>query len=77
MDPLDKLDIILRYQLKRKKYTLSIGEGKHSVLVIEKLKGEIHSLEMILIELDMIKRNTPSVAEPVIEKMRSQLVSRA
>jgi len=77
MEPLEKLEITLRHQLKRKKYTLSIGEGKHSILVIEKLKGEIHSLEMVLIELDMIKQNAPSVSEPVVEKMRSQLVSRA
>jgi len=77
MDPIEKLEIILRHQLKRKKYTVSIGEGKHSVLVIEKLKGEIHSLEMVLIELDMLKQNAPSVSEPVVEKMRTQLVSRA
>ena len=77
MEPIEKLDIILRYQLRKKKYTLSIGEGKHSVLVIENLKGEIHSLEMVLIELDMIMQNAPSVSEPVIEKMRIQLESKA
>jgi len=77
MGPIEKLDIILRHQLRKKKYTLSIGEGKHSVLVIEKLRGEIDSLEFVLVELDMIKQNAPSVSEPVIEKMRTDLLSRA
>jgi hypothetical protein len=69
MEPLDKLETILRYTLKKREWSLEITKEHTSVFYITGLEHEITLLREILGDINSIKRNSPDVTDEMITKM--------
>jgi len=68
MEPLEKLELIIKYQIRRKKAEREKSKH-HSNLYILELDQEINTLSWILTEIDAIKRNVPSMSDEMVMKM--------
>jgi len=72
MDPLDKLELILNSEIKKKKKEFERGKGKGMDLSYVYLYGEqrqIDSLEEVLGFIHQIKRNTHSMSDEIVLRM--------
>lgn len=69
MEPLDKLETILRYMLKKKEWSLEISKEHTSVFYITGLEHEITLLREVLGDINSIRRNSPDVTDEMVTKM--------
>ena len=68
MEPLEKLELIIKYQIRRKNAEREKSKY-HSNLYIMELDHEINTLSWILTEIDGIKRHVPSMSDEMVMKM--------
>lgn len=71
MDPLDKLELIVKDKIKEKT-EFERGKGKHNPTYLQGLQDEIDALSWVWTEIDAIKRNGPSVTDEVMEKIKER-----
>jgi hypothetical protein len=77
MDSIDKIELIVKGTLERKKRERKNGnEAKHSKLYLRGLDYEIDMLEFILGDIYSIKRNTDSVSDEMLVKMYGPIENR-
>jgi hypothetical protein len=69
MEPLDKLELIIKGAIKQKKAQRDRGMDKHSIQYIQGLGNEIDALSWVWTKIDAIKRNHPNVSDEMIMKM--------
>lgn len=69
MDPLDKLELIIKGTIKQKKVDYERGKDKHSNLYLLGLQANIDTLSWVWAEIDAIKRNAPHVTDEIVLKM--------
>lgn len=69
MEPLDKLELIIKSLIEQRKKERKNGEGKHSNLYIEGLDHEIDMLRVVLCDIDAIRRNVPNMTDEKVQRM--------
>ncbi len=69
MEPLEKLEIIVRGRQNQKKIERGRGKDKHNRLYILGLGHEIDMLSVVLCDIDSIRRNVPSMSDEIVQKM--------
>jgi len=72
MDPLDKLQIIIEGNIRKRTADRTKSELKASSLCILELDEEITTLRQVLGEIDAIKRNVPSMSDESVQKRYGQ-----
>jgi hypothetical protein len=73
MDPLDKLEIIFKHEIKEKKKKFERGIGKSSDLYLGGLRNEIDALSWALTIVWNVKRNSPTATDEMIERLYGPL----
>ena len=69
MEPLDKLEIIIKAEIKERKAELERSGERHSALYLEALHHEIDCLGWVWTKIDNIRRNVPAVSDEMIKRM--------
>jgi len=69
MEPLDKLEMIIRYTLKEKEWSLETSKEHTSVFYITGLEHEISLLRVLLGDIESIRRKSPDVSDEMVLKM--------
>jgi hypothetical protein len=69
MDALEKLELVLSGEINKKKAALDIDRKSGSVVYTYGLENQINALEWALNQLQMIKRNAPSMSDEIVLKM--------
>jgi hypothetical protein len=69
MDPLDKLELIIKGTISQKKKERERGKDNHSSLYILGLDHDIDTLSWVWTEIESIRRNAPAVSDEIVLKM--------
>ena len=69
MEPLEKLEMIVKGTLAQKKKDYEMSRYKASNLYVLGLDHEISTLQSVLCEIDAIKRNAPTKSDEMVLKM--------
>ena len=69
MDPLDKLEIIVKDRIRGAKAEFESGKGRHSPLYLDAPQHEIDTLSWVWTRINAIRQNAPSVSDETIERM--------
>jgi hypothetical protein len=68
MNPLDKLEIIYKDEIKNKKKQVERGNEKHSPVYVDGLRHEIDALSWALTIVWNIKSGSPSATDEMIQR---------
>lgn len=69
MDPLDKLELIVKERIRERKAESQRGRGKHNPAYLQGLDSEIDALQWVWSKIDAIRRNAPAVSDEMIQRM--------
>lgn len=68
MEPLEKLEMIIKWELAEKKRKLGNNQQASNFYILG-LEHEIKALDVVMISINAIKRNDHSVSDEMISKM--------
>jgi hypothetical protein len=69
MEPLEKLDIIVKHEIKKTKAAQERSIGRHSPIYIQDLTTKIDTLGWVWTMINAVRGNMPSVADEMIKRL--------
>jgi hypothetical protein len=69
MEPLEKLEMIIRGELANRKKERERANNRHGLIYVQTLDNQISMLDWVVAHIDMIKRNAFPVSDELVMKM--------